>query len=796
MAKHRKIITKANRLKIHLSGYLLIISLLLSLSWQNAAGQEEEPPRPIDMMVVIDDTCSNFPMSEVAFGCSVFGSDPDFLRIRGVNMLLARLGLGYPNESDYQIGAISFGDDPILVGELTPVFQVRDSLAENIERPTPHLETRILDALMETYRQLLRSQIQNPDHIQSIVLISDGFPVPIESQSLEEIERVVAENSDIQHFIILLNNADIFPDDFVTYVEFWQQMQLDYNHVFVYPLENNSKIVDTYYEIISRLEEITPTNPFTLQPGLELEVFVGQFVERMVLTSFQPAGQPKGTIEIIDPQGNQVQSYEAGVSSFRGEFNPVEVISIGPPRLTEELKNQNWTIVSSEEVEIYFDRQGSYSIEFIEPVVKPPEIKNNFSAANTHNSYTNIMINLALVQKDGSRLTDDQPFRGEIVFSDGGDRAIRTPRLLEPNAEGVYEFEIDLEKDFPEVFGSEGFLTIVIDAGSANPLGIEPIPIASARLSLELVPGPTIKSIFPSTIKCYPGQTNNFSVTIDHYETLDQDSVTARVYDNNGEVELDYTSNGEFTGNLAPLCKQLFQDLECSTQETSTFHLEITGQYLDDTHQFSINRTLPVEINTVPCTPTPLSPTLTVVPTQTPSPTEIPDTDSDGFLDTEDNCDLEAGYEFFQGCPLPDYLPLVGGITAFGLIIILILIIFAIRRFRQRSKPPSGYIMACRNNNIVMQPTSIYEVGKKYRTNQVSIGSDREKANIYIRNLKPVEFIVEKREDTVYLINAQTKRILETFSALSARMVETSNPDIILYISMNQKNLDEVECGG
>ena len=104
--------------------------------------------------------------------------------------------------------------------------------------------------------------------------------------------------------------------------------------------------------------------------------------------------------------------------------------------------------------------------------------------------------------------------------------------------------------------------------------------------------------------------------------------------------------------------------------------------------------------------------------------------------------------------------------------------------------------MACRNNNTVMQPTSIYEIGKKDRTNQVSIGSDRDRANIFIRNLRPVEFIVEKREDSVYLINAQTGRIVETFSALSARMVNTSNPEITLYISMNQKNLDEVQCGG
>jgi hypothetical protein len=795
MANGGNMETRSKKYKIRLSGFLILISLLLSLSWQNAAGQEEQPQRPIDMMVVIDDTCSNFPMSEVAAGCSVFGSDPDFLRIRGVNLLLSRLGLGQPDEEEYQIGIISFGDDPILVSDLTSVFMVRDSLAEEIERPTPHEETRILDALMEAYRRLLSSQAQNPDHVPAIVLISDGFPVPRESQSLEEIERVVASNSDVQHFIILLNNADIFPDDFVTYVEFWQQMQLDYNHVFVYPLEDNTKIIDTYYEIISRLEDITPTNPITLQSGLELEVYIGQFVERMVLTAFQPAGQPEGIIEIIDPQGNQVQSFEAGVSSFKGEFNPVEVISIGPPRLTEELKDQYWTIVSSEEIETYFDRQGAYSIEFIEPVVKPPEIKNNFSAVDSHNSYTDILIELALVQQDGTPLTDAQPFRGEVIFSDGSERAIRTPYLIEPNAEGVYQFEIDLEKDFPEVYGSEGFLSMVIEAGNANPVGIDPIPIASARLFLELVPGPTIQSIFPSTIKCYPEQPNNFSVRIDHYETLDPDSVTAIVYSDNDEVALEHTTGGEFSGNLAPLCDQLIQELACSTQGESNFYLEINGQYLDDTQQISINRVLPVEINSIPCTPTPIPPTITVVPTQTPTPTAIPDSDGDGLLDTEDNCKNEPGYEYFQGCPPPNFIPIIGGIVVIGLGIILILIIMAIRRYRQSLNPPNGYVMACRLTNVVLEPTSIYETGKQHRTHQVTIGGDRNKAHLFVRNLRPVEFFVEERKGQVYIINADTEKIVDTFSSLSARMVKTSNPDIVLWIGLSRKTIQDVQCG-
>ena len=786
--------TKSKKLKILLSGYLLLISLLLSLSWQNVAGQEQDPQRPIDMMVVIDNTCSNFPISEVAFGCSVFGSDPDFLRIRGVNLLLARLGLGQPNEEDYQIGAISFGDDPVVVSPLTPVAQVRDSLAEQIANPVPQEQTRILDALMETYRQLLPSQVQNPELVQSIVLISDGFPVPIQSQSLEEIERVVADHSEIQHFIILLKNADIFPDDFVEYVQFWQQMQLDYNHVFVYPLEDNTRIIDTYYEIISRLEEITPTSSFTLQPGLELDVYVGQFVERMVLTAFQPTGSTEGVVEIIDPLGNQIQQGEAGVTTFRGEFNPVEVIAIGPPRLTEALKDQNWTIVSSDEIEVYFDRQGAYSIDFLEPAVEPPEIENNFSAVDSHNSYTSLSIKLILVQEDGTQLLDPQPFRGKIVFSDGSERAIRASGLIDPNAQGVYEFEIDLEKDFPELYGSEGYLSIVIDAGSANPLGIEPIPIASARLFLELVPGPTIQSIFPSTINCYPDQAVNFSVRLDHLETLDPDSIAASVSADSSQVALELSSSGEFSGDLTPLCEQLIPGLECSTQSESTFYLEINGEYSDSSQQVSIHRVLPVEIETIPCTPTPPPPTLTVVPTRTPTPTAVPDSDGDGFLDTEDNCKNEAGIEYFQGCPPPSYVLIIGGIAAFGVVLLLIVILLAIRRSRQRANPPNGYVMACRLSNVVLEPTSIYEAGKEARTNKVTIGGDLNQAHIFVRNLRPVEFIVEERKGEVRIINADTEKVVETFSSLSARMVRTSNPDIALWVGLNKKMLQSVEC--
>ena len=103
--------------------------------------------------------------------------------------------------------------------------------------------------------------------------------------------------------------------------------------------------------------------------------------------------------------------------------------------------------------------------------------------------------------------------------------------------------------------------------------------------------------------------------------------------------------------------------------------------------------------------------------------------------------------------------------------------------------------MACRSTNIVLESTSIYAAGKKHRTNQVTIGGDLNKAHIFVRNLKPVEFIVEEQKGKVHIFNAETEKMVDTFSSLSARMVNTSNPDIVLWIGLNEKMIQEVQCG-
>ena len=76
----------------------------------------------------------------------------------------------------------------------------------------------------------------------------------------------------------------------------------------------------------------------------------------------------------------------------------------------------------------------------------------------------------------------------------------------------------------------------------------------------------------------------------------------------------------------------------------------------------------------------------------------------------------------------------------------------------------------------------------------ISIGNLKE-AHIFIRKLKPVEFIIEEENGDVHIKDADTKKVIDTFSALSARMVTTSDPDVIIWIGMNQRVLREVECG-
>ncbi len=134
--------------------FILFILVSILIPAYPASAQIETTRLPVDMMVLIDNSCSMFPANQILAGCDAWGSDPGFLRIAGANLFIARLGFGEENESEYRLGVISVGDTPELVSPLKVLLGNRDSLADLIAEPKAQPATRIVPALEMAYKQL------------------------------------------------------------------------------------------------------------------------------------------------------------------------------------------------------------------------------------------------------------------------------------------------------------------------------------------------------------------------------------------------------------------------------------------------------------------------------------------------------------------------------------------------------------------------------------------------------------------------------------------------------------------
>ncbi len=184
---------------------VLIFSLVVSFPLKVSA-QTGEIRKAIDMMILIDNSCSMFPASQILPGCDLYGSDPNFLRIVGADLFIARLGFAEPNETEYQVGVISVGDQPDLITPLQPISGIRDQVAREIANPQPQLATRMVPALQMAYDEFRNSPNRRLSNLPAIVLITDGVPWPTEGQGLTQIEDLISKNADTPLFVLLLQN--------------------------------------------------------------------------------------------------------------------------------------------------------------------------------------------------------------------------------------------------------------------------------------------------------------------------------------------------------------------------------------------------------------------------------------------------------------------------------------------------------------------------------------------------------------------------------------------------------------
>lgn len=775
----------------------IILCLVVSLPlMRSAQAQLEEVRRPIDMLIIIDNSCSMFPGDRIVPGCEVWGNDPDFLRIIGADLFVARLGFGEVNEAEYQAGVISLGAAARVVSPLQPLGKVRDTIARAIVNPAPELATGIVPALELAYRELRESPNRRLTNLPAVLLITDGIPYPRDGQSDADIERLVSENSDITLFTMLLQNPAESSDEYERYITFWQQMQSRYTHVFTYRVESAGEIEDTYNAIVAQLQNTVPSEGFPVAPGVPAQVFVGKCVQGLVVTIIHELGRPKGEVTIEDPRGVQVQGADRGVNRFRGEDNPVEVVSITSPRLSDELKEDLWTIESDAPVSVFLDRRGCYRVHFVEPRVSLTDVTNVYLVTERQSPGRQLAIRFNLLDKTGAPVVEDQPIQGQVIYPDGNEANLRIPADLTPDGGGVYEIRYDFASEYPSILDQPGRFAFIINAGSHDERAAERIPIATGRLLVDVGRGAYIDTVSPVPVVCAPAQSAELTVTIGDYETAIADTMRVRVFSRGDEVMLPPSAPGAFAGDVSALCFPLITGLTCSTRAEATLTVRLVAQSADGSPLPPSQRDVSVQLVAPTCTPT-LTPTLTPTPTPTstptPSPTPTPtpmppDTDGDGIPDPEDRCRKIKGLAQFDGCPL--WLLVLGGLLVLALLAFVIRWLIPFVLVRTLTPPPGGHVLACRIGEKRAEPKSVYEAGMSRRRSRVTIGGDRKKAHIYVQGLKPVEFRVErgKARDQVVLVDAESGTRKGTFADLPST-ISTSNPAVTLKIGLDRSKL-------
>lgn len=739
---------------------LTLLSLTLTFPYK-AAAQSPIPSeqQPIDMMLVIDNSCSMFPREAIAnINCSWYGSDPDFLRITGAHLFIARLGFAETSEAEYQIGVISFGENEPEVLALRPLInnQVRNDLAADVSNPLPQTETRIVSALEAAYFQLEQGAERKAGNLPAIVLLTDGRPYPAEGQSNEDIERLVAAHPNIPVFIMLLKSNVNQDQGFDSYIQFWQQLQGTYQNIRAYQVNSATEIEETYNDIIARLQNSNPSPRYSLISNEPLNIYINQYVQRLVLTIVHPDPANKGTVTVVDSKQNPVIFDSSGggiVRRFEGPANQVEVISISRERLDQAPRDTNWTITSDTPVSVFLDYLGAYEIEFVSPEYSLTSLTNQLQALKRQSPSESFVMRFKLVDKQQQMVADVQPISGQVLFPDGTTVDLLVPSTLTPDNEGIYEITYDFAAAYPAVVNTPGRFMFSLQAGDANNSATEKrIPIARKDLLVEVGRGVYLASVTMDPSTCQGNGKMAIQATLGDLDTAAANTIQVSAIGLGQEVKLVPGGGDIYVGSLDAVCSALLAGTSCSETSVDTMRIRLTAQGPDGNALPVSERTLSLQATGPDCTPTPLP---TATPAPTPTPTPLPNQDRDRLPDVQDSCAAKAEwvrFPYWNGCPPPWWVYLLAGLAGLALLAFLALYLLPLLWVTFVSPPPTAYILICRDGKPEGPTRSVRAAGLKARRSVVTIGS---KGHIRVAGMTK-ELRVQRQGKEAVIVDGKT----------------------------------------
>ncbi|MCL4562787.1 MAG: VWA domain-containing protein [Chloroflexi bacterium] len=764
---------------------LVIIAIIAAASiGYPVHAQENGGWRPIDMMILIDNSCSMFPLSRIPASCDAWGADPNYLRIVGADLFIARLGFAQANESEYQLGVISFGDAPEMISPLQPVTD-RDALASKIANPRPQPATRLIPALQMAYDELKNSPNRNTAHLPAVVLITDGIPWPKEDQSNADIEQLISKHPEAPLFVMLLKDPNRPSQDYEDYIRFWESMQVKYPQVTVYQIENADQIQETYNEILGSLQNTIPTHGTTVTPGIPLQFTVGGYSQRVIITVIRNPGSTGGTVTVSDPLGNAVKKEDPGVVYFRGKVNPIEVYSIASPRLAAELKGQSWTVTATEPMMVIIDREGAYDIQFTSPKATAGDIANVFQATERQSLNQEFFLQFNLVDDLGNPVKDPQPVRGQAIAPDGTTKDLGVLANLQPDQSGAYIAGIDLRSIFPGLTDYSGKYHFVIDAGLVDEKVSDSPPIASAQIYVDFTTVPFIRSVAPSPLQCLPGQPLELRVSIGDLPAGMESQPLVKAASGDQTISLEPDGSGDYRADISALCQKAITTVPCGQDQVDTVTVQLEAIPIGDITFPALTQEVEMDVAAPACTATPLP---TTRPTPTPTPIPLPDKDHDGLYDAIDRCPDTPGIPQANGCIPWNWLG--EGLAGLAVLAFVGGWVWPWMKVRWVSPPPVAFVLICREGSPAAQPVAVQQVGRSKRTNRVTIGGSKRKANIYVEGLKPVELMVEWENTLVAMRDIEEKEPFAYFDE-GVRIIRTSDPKVILKISLSP---DQLKC--
>lgn len=766
-------------------GLILIFSIIFSLlPVSMISAQSPDSNRAIDLMLLIDNSCSMFPANRLLPSCESFGSDPDYLRIVGADLFAARLGFGAANEDQYQVGVIGFGSTTTEIIPLQPLKDMRDEIAKNIANPKPEEATKIVPALDLAYRQLQNSPNRHKNNLPAMVVITDGVPWPETDQSQTDLENLIDANQNIPLFLMLLQNPQSASEDYQAYIEFWKKLESRSDNLFVYLIQSADQIEATYNSIIAQLQNTIPSTSSALTAGKKVNFYVSDYVQKVIITIIRKNTLSNVKYSILDPQGIAIKTSEDGVGYFHGVQNPVDVISIAAPRLSGDVKEKTWTVTADSNVTVLVDREGSYQIAIIDPTTAPTDVINVHQVVERLNPTVSLDIRFNLVSNEQRIITDPQVIRADAIDPSGRQTSLAGAINLKPGPDGVYNLHFDPTLIYPDITKTPGRFVILLYAGLSDLENPDSPPIASSRLILNMGRIPYIRSIAPSPLVCAPGWQSDIRVGMGDFDAVQTDGgLKVKVVSGEQTLELMAKEDGVYYGNLIEICQTLLSQTMCSASQNAFVRVQVSGYGLDGQLLPETSKDAQVQINPASCTPTPI-PSATPMPT--PIPTPVPDSDRDGINNALDRCPSIVGLGSPTGCPRAGTVLLL--ILAVVLLILGRWLLWPWLKVRSVAQPPHAYLTAIRDGKTILEPIDLYEMGIKRRLSRIRIGSDPLRSEIVLEGLRGVEYVIEKYKFNDSVRDAHEK-VPFLYIEETPRTFRTSDPRVLLVISRNLQTL-------